>query len=389
VSVLLGDGNGGFGTAVSYTTGTTTGLSVAVADINGDGKPDLVLSAIADNFSAEVLIFLGKGDGTFLAPSSLMASQPGANVIVGDFNGDGKLDLVLANCCGETSMSYYLGNGDGTFQPEGDFNGNPNPEFVASADFNNDGKLDLAIANAPENTGGLTILLNATPAPPVNMTANSNTTPQSAAAGSAFANALAVTVTDSGGKPVAGVSVTFTAPSSGASGTFQGGGTTFSAPTNSSGIATAPAFTANAAAGTYSVTATAAGLSTVSFALTNTSVTTHPAFFAGEDLLSGSVYYLAFPDTNLFGYYEYLSSSILYHFDMGYEAYIPATAGQIYFYDFASGHWWYTSASLFPYLYDFTLNSFIYYFPDTANAGHYTANPRYFSNLTTGKVFTM
>jgi hypothetical protein len=47
------------------------------------------------------------------------------------------------------------------------------------------------------------------------------------------------------------------------------------------------------------------------------------------------------------------------------------------------------SSSLFPYLYDFTLNTFIYYFPDTKNAGHYTTNSRYFSNLTTGMAFTM
>ncbi len=115
----------------------------------------------------------------------------------------------------------------------------------------------------------------------------------------------------------------------------------------------------------------------------------HPAFFTGEDYLGSSIYYLQFPDTNLFGYYGYLSSSILYHQDLGYEAFVAATGGQIYFYDFATGHWWYSSASLFPYLYDFTLNTFIYYFPDTKNAGHYTSNPRYFSNLTTGKIFTM
>ncbi len=388
VSVLLGNGDGTFRTAVSYIIGQFE-FSVAVADINSDGRPDLVLPAVDDNFNQEVLIFLGKGDGTFLAPSSLMASQPGSSVIVGDFNGDGKPDLVLANCCGDTAMSYFLGNGDGTFQPEALFNGGPNTEFVASADFNHDGKPDLAIANAPDNSGGLTILLNTTPAPPVNMTTNSNTTPQSAAAGSTFANALAVTVTDSSSNPVAGVSVTFTAPSSGASGTFPGGGTSFTAMTNSSGIATASAFTANADAGTYSVTATAAGLPTVIFALTNTSAATHPAFFAGEDFLSGIVYYLQFPDSNLFGYYEYLSSSILYHFDMGYEAFIPGAGNQIYFYDFASGHWWYSSASLFPYLYDFTLNTFIYYFSNTTNPGHYTTAPRYFSNLTTGKIFTM
>ena len=113
------------------------------------------------------------------------------------------------------------------------------------------------------------------------------------------------------------------------------------------------------------------------------------AQLAGEDALSGGIYYLQFAGGNLFGYYGYLSSSILYHQDMGYEAFIPSSGSSIYFYDFASAHWWYSSASLFPYLYDFTLNTFIYYFPDTKNAGHYTTNPRYFSNLTTGKIFTM
>ncbi len=115
----------------------------------------------------------------------------------------------------------------------------------------------------------------------------------------------------------------------------------------------------------------------------------HPAFFAGEDFLSGTAYYLQFPDSSLFGYYEYLSSSILYHFERGYEAFISGAGGSIYFYDFGSGHWWYTSPSLFPTVYDFTLGTWIYYFPDTKNAGHYSTNPRYFSNLTTGKIFTM
>jgi hypothetical protein len=115
----------------------------------------------------------------------------------------------------------------------------------------------------------------------------------------------------------------------------------------------------------------------------------HPLFFAGEGLLSGSDYYLQFPDGNLFGYYSYVSSSILYHFDMGFEAFIASTGSSIYFYDFASGHWWYTSASQFPYLYDFTLNTWIYYFPDAMNPGHYTTNPRYFVNLATQQIFTL
>ena len=102
------------------------------------------------------------------------------------------------------------------------------------------------------------------------------------------------------------------------------------------------------------------------------------------------MYYLQFPDGNSFGYYNFPSSSILYHYDMGFEAFVPGIGtADIYLYDFTAGHWFYTSAALFPYLFDFTLNTWIYYFPDPKNAGHYTTNPRYFSNLTTQQIFTM
>jgi uncharacterized repeat protein (TIGR01451 family) len=143
---------------------------------------------------------------------------------------------------------------------------------------------------------------------------------------------------------------------------------------------------ANANSTSSSVTMNAAQAVVANF---TSSGSGHTAFFAGEDFLGGSIYYLQFQDTNLFGYYGYLSSSILYHQDMGYEAFIPSTGGQIYFYDFAAGHWWYTSASLFPYLYDFTLNTWVYYFPDTTHPGHYTAKPRSFVNLGTGTTFSM
>jgi hypothetical protein len=115
----------------------------------------------------------------------------------------------------------------------------------------------------------------------------------------------------------------------------------------------------------------------------------HPAFFSGEVSLGSGVYYLKFPDTNVFGYYNYVASSIFYHYDLGYEAYVPGSAADTYLYDFTSGHWLYTSSTLFPYLYDFSLSSWLYYFPNTANPGHYTSNPRYFSNLTTGKIISM
>jgi uncharacterized protein (TIGR03437 family) len=112
-------------------------------------------------------------------------------------------------------------------------------------------------------------------------------------------------------------------------------------------------------------------------------------FFQYEAALGNGVYYEQFPNNNLFGYYTYVADSVLFHYDMGYEAIVPGTNADIYLYDFTSGHWWYTSTTLFPYLYDFTLSNWLYYFPDTMNPGHYSTNPRYFSILSTGKIITM
>ena len=118
-------------------------------------------------------------------------------------------------------------------------------------------------------------------------------------------------------------------------------------------------------------------------------VTSHPAFFTGEVALANSVYSLQLADGNPFGYYGYLASSWIYHFDLGYEYTAPGNGPEVYIWDMASGHWWYTNSSQFPYLYDFTLHAWLFYFPDTHNAGHYTTNPRYFANMTTNQVFTM
>lgn len=123
-----------------------------------------------------------------------------------------------------------------------------------------------------------------------------------------------------------------------------------------------------------------------------TSQAAHPAFFAGEQSVGNGVYYLSFPNTNYFGYYSYLSDPrYIYHFDLGYEYVADANDGHsgIYLYDFASNTWFYTSPSYpFPYLYDFTLGSVLYYYPDATNAGRYSSNPRYFYEFKTGTVIT-
>jgi len=116
--------------------------SAAVGDFNGDGKMDL---AVANEGSDNVSILLGNGDGTFQAAVNYGAGTDPDSVAVGDFRGDGKLDLVVANYY-SNNVSVLLGNGDGTFQAAVNY-GVSAPTSVAVGDFNGDGKLDLAVAN--------------------------------------------------------------------------------------------------------------------------------------------------------------------------------------------------------------------------------------------------
>ena len=116
-----------------------------------------------------------------------------------------------------------------------------------------------------------------------------------------------------------------------------------------------------------------------------------PEFFSGEDALSNGVYYLAFPNKNIFGYFSYLSDPhYIYHFDLGYEYVFDANDGKsgVYFYDFTSGGYFYTSPVFpFPYLYDFTLNTVLYYYPDPSHPGRYNTNGiRYFYDFATKKI---
>ena len=121
--------------------------------------------------------------------------------------------------------------------------------------------------------------------------------------------------------------------------------------------------------------------------------TPHPPFFNGEVSVGNGVYYLVFPNGNVFGYYSYSASgNYIYHFDMGWEYYQDANDANhgIYMYDFPSDHWLYTSPQYpFPYLYDFSYNATLYYYPDTSRPGHYTTNPRYFYNFGTSQIIKM
>jgi hypothetical protein len=152
VTVLLGDGAGGFTPASGspFATGTSP-ASVAVGDFNGDGKPDL---AIANSMDGTVTVLSGTGAGGF-TPASGSPFATGispASVVVGDFNGDGKPDLAVANS-GSNDVTVLLGNGLRGFTPAtgSPFAAGISPASVAVGDFDGDGKPDLAIADPSGN----------------------------------------------------------------------------------------------------------------------------------------------------------------------------------------------------------------------------------------------
>lgn len=135
-----------------FDTGSTP-YSVAIADLNGDGKPDLTTASYPNTVSVR----FGNGDGTFGAPTDYGTGSYCRLVAIGDLDGDGKPDLVTANV-GTDSVSVLLGNGDGTFGPRMDFGTGLYPYSVAIGDLNRDGKLDLATANYGSHT--VSVLLN-------------------------------------------------------------------------------------------------------------------------------------------------------------------------------------------------------------------------------------
>ena len=154
VSVLLGNGDGSFQPARIFATGQGS-LSVAIGDVNGDGRPDLVA---ANYYSNDVSVLLGNGDGTFQAAQSFpTAGMNPVTVAVGDFNGDGRPDLAVTNGANTTSgavpgnLAVLLGNGDGTFQAARTIDVGITPAFVAVRDVNGDGRPDLAVANFRSN----------------------------------------------------------------------------------------------------------------------------------------------------------------------------------------------------------------------------------------------
>jgi VCBS repeat protein/PASTA domain-containing protein len=160
VAVFPNQGDGTFGPYTQYETGTGPSW-VAVADLNGDGKLDVATA----NYSVDsVSVLLDRGDGTFAPSVDYETGSSPVEIDVADVDHDGKPDLLTPNNDGETASVLWNG-GDGSFDRRTDYLvGNRNrglaPTSIAARDLNGDGKLDLAVAKA--NTSSVSVLLNTT-----------------------------------------------------------------------------------------------------------------------------------------------------------------------------------------------------------------------------------
>jgi VCBS repeat protein len=148
VTILLGNGDGTFtqGESITVSTGSGTGVAaaIALADFNGDHKPDI---AVSDGVNGYTWIYLGNGDGTFKLANT--QKYGGNSLVAGDFNADGKQDVAYTSGyeSGSTAVGLFLGNGNGTLNPPIVVTGNYT-SGLAVGDFYNDRIQSLAVLYA-------------------------------------------------------------------------------------------------------------------------------------------------------------------------------------------------------------------------------------------------
>lgn len=154
ILVMLGNGMGSFSSSTKFSGGGQGVSALVITDFNNDGKKDI---AVANYFSLKVSLLLGNGFGSFALPTFFSVGLSPIGIVNADFNGDGKQDIATSNT-GSNNVSVLLGNGMGSFTGPFNFPVGTTPRIIVAADFNNDSKIDLATANF--GTTSVSVLLN-------------------------------------------------------------------------------------------------------------------------------------------------------------------------------------------------------------------------------------